>query len=50
MWTRLARKNTEGSAQENARNTGWDKDEYIGGEKRNFSQVEGPSELPRKKK
>ena len=27
-----------------------DKGEYIGGEKRIFSQVEGPSELPRNKK
>ena len=50
IWTQLVRKNTEGSAQENAGNRGRDKGEYIGGEKRIFSQVEGPSELPRKKK
>ena len=50
MWTQLARKNIKGSAQEIARNIGRDKGEYIGGEKRIFSQVGGPSELPHKKK
>ena len=36
IWIQLVRKNTEGSAQENVGNTGRDKVEYIGGEKRIF--------------